>query len=97
MDEVINTLKTLEDQVPIIMLSSSEYERALFKTNEKYVPIWHKTLLTLEEAAQYTGIGINKLRTLSSREDCKFVIWNGSKRLLKRRILDEYLESIYSM
>lgn len=28
----------------------------------KEVPIWEKTNLTLEEAAAYSGIGINKLR-----------------------------------
>ena len=27
----------------------------------KEVPIWEKTNLTLEEAAAYSGIGINKL------------------------------------
>ena len=28
------------------------------------VPIWHKTNLTLEETAAYSGIGINKLRQI---------------------------------
>ena len=31
----------------------------------KEVPIWEKSNLTLEEAAAYSGIGINKLRTLN--------------------------------
>ena len=31
----------------------------------KDVPIWEKSNLTLEEAAAYSGIGINKLRSLS--------------------------------
>ena len=65
--------------------------------NLKKVPLWHKTLLTLEEAAKYTGIGINKLRILSESEDCNFVVWNGSRRMLKRRLLDEYLETAYSL
>ena len=30
----------------------------------KEVPIWEKSNLTLEEAAAYSGIGINKLRLL---------------------------------
>ena len=25
------------------------------------VPIWHKTNLTVEEAAAYSGVGVNKL------------------------------------
>ena len=35
------------------------------KKNEKEVPIWEKTNITLEEAADYTGIGVNKLREIS--------------------------------
>lgn len=63
----------------------------------KEVPLWEKSNLTLEEAAAYSGIGINKLRKLSDEKNCPFVLWNGSKRILKRKKLDEYLESIYSI
>ena len=63
----------------------------------KEVPIWQKELLTLEEAAALFGIGINKLRQLSDSESCEFVLWNGSKRLLKRRRLMEYLDECYSI
>ena len=58
----------------------------------KEVPIWEKSNLTLEEAAVYSGIGINKLRKMTDREDCTFVLWIGTKRLIKRRMLDEYIE-----
>ena len=61
------------------------------------VPVWEKENLTLEEAAAYSGIGINKLRELSDSDDCKFVLWVGSKRLLKRRSLEQYLEQAYSI
>lgn len=61
------------------------------------VPIWEKSTLTLEEAAAYSGIGINKLRKMSDNEYCKFVLWNGSKRLIKRKKLDEYVEQAYSI
>ena len=60
----------------------------------KEVPIWEKSNLTLEEAAAYSGIGINKLRTLTDNEHCQFVLWVGSKRLIKRRKLDEYRLSL---
>ena len=52
----------------------------------KEVPIWEKSNLTLEEAAAYSGIGINKLRSISDSEKCQFVLWIGSKRLIKRMI-----------
>ena len=61
------------------------------------IPVWEKSNLTLEEAAAYSGIGINKLRKLSDTETCPFVLWNGSKRLIKRRKLDEYTDRMYSL
>ena len=64
---------------------------------KKEVPVWEKSNLTLEEAAAYSGIGIDKIRELSDKEDCEVVLWIGTKRLLKRRKLDEYIERAYSI
>lgn len=61
------------------------------------VPIWEKSNLTLEEAAAYSGIGINKLREISNDEKCKFVLWIGNKRLIKRKPFDAYIEQTYSI
>lgn len=61
------------------------------------VPVWHKTNLTVEEAAAYSGIGSKKLREMSDAEYCPFVLWNGTKRLFKRKKLDEYLAEMYSI
>ena len=66
-------------------------------TKSRQVPIWEKSNLTLEEAAAYSGIGINKLREMSDSKDCTFVLWNGTKRLLKRRRLDEHLDRLFSI
>ena len=63
----------------------------------KEVPIWQKANLTLEEAAAYSGVGINKLREITNQEKCNFVLWVGTKRLLKRKLLDEFLEKAYSI
>ena len=56
------------------------------------VPIWEKSNLTLEEAAAYSGIGINKLREITNEPGCNFVLFVGTKRLIKRRLLDANLE-----
>lgn len=61
------------------------------------VPIWEKTNLTLEEASAYSGIGVNKLREISNENGCPFVLWVGSKRLIKRRQLDRYLDQAFSI
>ena len=63
----------------------------------KEVPIWEKSNLTVEEAAAYTGIGINKIRELSSGNNCPFVLWVGNKRLIKRRKFDEYVEKQFAI
>ena len=47
------------------------------------VPIWEKYCLTLDEAAAYFGIGINKLREMTDEPNCQFVIFNGSKKALR--------------
>lgn len=64
---------------------------------KKEIPIWQKSNLTLEEAAEYSGVGQAKLRELSNDVRCEFVLWNGTKRLFKRRKLDEYLDRAYSI
>jgi len=67
------------------------------KKEKEIVPIWEKPYLSLEEASAYFGIGINKLRELTNHNKCKYVLWNGSKRLIKRKIFDEYLTEEYSI
>lgn len=61
------------------------------------IPIWEKTNLTVEEMAAYSGIGINKIKELTNDEDCPFVLWVGTKRMIKRRLFDEFVEKQYSI
>ena len=61
------------------------------------VPIWEKSNLTVEEAAAYSGVGMNKIRELTDKKDCDFVLWIGSKRLIKRQKFDDYLKKQYSI
>lgn len=58
---------------------------------KKQVPIWEKVTLTLEEAAEYSNIGINKIRELSNNPRCNFVIFVGKKRLIKRKEFEKYI------
>ncbi len=77
-----------------------------FETDEKRkqkdsaglkISLSEKCLLTLDEAAKYTGIGINKLREISSSDDCDFILWNGSRRMFKKEKLKNYLYGAYSI
>lgn len=63
----------------------------------KEVPIWEKSNLTVEEAAAYSGIGINKIKEISNGENCSFVLWIGNKRLIKRKRFDAYIDNQYSI
>lgn len=56
-----------------------------------------KPLLTLREAAAYTGIGINKLRELSNDDNCNFVLFVGNRRMFKREALVAFLNEVYSI
>ncbi len=59
------------------------------------VPIWLRVNLTLEEASQYFGIGVTRIKEISNKENCPFVLWNGKKRLIKRKQFEEYLSKQY--
>ena len=66
-------------------------------STENPVPIWERTTITLHEAAQYTAIGVNKLYELTDRKDCDFVLWVGSRRLIKRKKLEEFIDRAFSL
>lgn len=61
------------------------------------VPVWEKANLTLEEAAAYSNIGINKIRDITNDEQCPFVLFIGNKRLIKRKLFDAYINRAYSI
>lgn len=61
------------------------------------IPIWRKANLSVEEAAAYSGIGMAKLYEMTESEDCPFVLWIGSRRMIKRKAFDEYIERQYSI
>ena len=96
-------LRSLSTESQYIIRSESRCEATEFsgcpasRKARAEVPISEKCLLTLEEAAAYTGIGICKLREMSNDERCDFVLWNGTKRMLKKEKLRACLEAAYSI
>lgn len=71
------------------------YDAKLRKASE--VEIRDKKLLSIEEAAELFGIGRGKIRELSDDEDCKFVIWIGSHRKIKRDAFEQFVMQQYSL
>ena len=61
----------------------------------KDIPIWEKLNLTIEEAALYSNIGESKLRKLVEDVNCPFVIFNGKKRIIKRKEFEKWNSEQY--
>lgn len=61
------------------------------------VPLWHKPNLSIEEASIYSNIGTGKLYEMTEKQDCLFVLWIGSRRMIKRKIFEEYIANQYSI
>ena len=56
------------------------------------LPIDRKMLLSIREAAEYSNIGINKIDELLKQPNCPFVLYVGTKKLVKRRAFEEFIE-----
>ncbi|MEE0812142.1 MULTISPECIES: excisionase [Blautia] len=56
------------------------------------IPLWEKANLTIEEAAEFSNIGQNKIATLLRKPRCPFVLYVGKKKLVKRREFERFLE-----
>ena len=56
------------------------------------LPIDRKMLLSIREAAEYSNIGIKKIDELLKQPNCPFVLYVGTKKLVKRRAFEEYIE-----
>lgn len=63
-------------------------------TMKKTVPIKDKLNLTIEEAAAYSGISERVLRDRLAEGEYDFVLKNGTKTLIKRRLFERYLENV---
>ena len=55
------------------------------------MPIQEKLLLTIKEAALYSNIGINRIDAMLREEGCPFVLFVGSRKLVKRREFENYI------
>ena len=55
------------------------------------VPIHYKVTLTIKEAAEYSNIGINKIDSMLRTPNCPFVLFVGTKKLVKRKEFEQYI------
>ena len=60
-------------------------------SNDKFIPISEKLVLSIKEAAAYSNIGINKIENMLRQPDCPFVLYVGTKKLVKREAFETYI------
>lgn len=60
---------------------------------EEKVPINLKVTMTIREAVKYSSIGINKIDNLLKQPNCPFVLFVGSRKLVKRKEFEEYIHN----
>lgn len=61
------------------------------------VPICEKMLLTIKEAAMYSNIGINRIDSMLREEGCPFVLFVGSRKLVKRQTFEAYITERFAI
>lgn len=97
---LISQGKNLQEIACRLSLSKSTVSRRLRDIQDKIerserdmaVPIWEKVALTVEEAAEYSNIGINRISSLLNEPGCTFALCIGRKRLVKRKEFERYIE-----
>lgn len=58
------------------------------------IPVSEKYALSIEEAARYYNLGANKLRRLAAEKPTAgWVLMNGNRILIKRRMFEKMLDS----
>ena len=55
------------------------------------VPIHLKMTLSIREAAEYSNIGFNKIDRMLRSPNCPFVLFVGTKKLVKRKEFDQFI------
>lgn len=55
------------------------------------IPLWEKVNLTIEEAAEYSNIGQNRISEMLKMPRCPFVLYVGKKKLVKRKEFEKFL------
>ena len=93
--------KSLEEIAQRLLLSKATISRRVKNIKGKAersedmatVPIWEKVTLTVEETAEYSNIGINRINDMLKEPGCTFVLNVGKgKRLVKRKEFEKYIQ-----
>ena len=59
--------------------------------SKQHVAICEKVALTIEEAAEYINIRQNRISSLLKEPRCPFVLYVGTKKLVKRKEFEKFI------
>jgi len=75
----------------LYVYNTPQCKRTFAIDNGEHVPIHLKMTLTIKEAAEYSNIGMNKIDAMLKQPNCPFVLYVGTRKLVKRREFEEYI------
>lgn len=62
------------------------------------IPLWEKYCLSIHEASIYFGIGEKKMRQIVQEHSTdSFVLYNGTKAIIKRDKFQEFIDATNSL
>ena len=89
----------IADTMKISSSTVNRISRKIYKKMERIedmskpeVPVWQKVTMTIDEASAYSSIGTSRIRELANNPRCTFVLTVGTKKLIKRKEFDKFIE-----
>ena len=61
--------------------------------NNVSIPLNLKLTMTVKEAAEYSNIGINRIDRMLRNPNCPFVLYVGTKKLVKRKEFEQFISN----
>lgn len=62
------------------------------RDEKRAVPLWERYALTIDQAAEYFGIGQKKIRNMVCiYKESSWYLMNGERTLIKRKLFEDFL------
>lgn len=66
--------------------------------NDTKIPFWNKYTLTIQQASEYFNIGEKKIRQIAQENPtADYILYNGTKVLIKRAKFEHYIDEVSSL
>lgn len=91
-DYIADTMKISSSTVNRILRKIYKKMERIEDMSKPEVPIWQKVTMTIDEASAYSSIGTSRIRELTNNPRCTFVLTVGTKKLIKRKEFDKFIE-----